>query len=129
MLMPPVHLYLASALRILGKFDAARQHLANAKRLQPDNPFSELWLGELAFAQRQLKLARTHLQNALHLNPRQSEAHALMAQVSLALGDKETAKAHAAAARQPSQYSELSDPLWWDVLKAGVTAPLRAGTR
>ena len=122
----PAHLYLAAALRILGKLDEARQHLEDAKRLQPNNPFSELWLGEIALAQQQLKLARTHLENALRLNPRQSEAHALMAQVAVAFGDKQAAKQHAQAARHASQYSELSDPLWWDVLQAGVTAPLYA---
>ena len=122
----PLHLYLASALRILGKLDEARQHLENAKDLQPNNPFSELWLGEIAFAQRQVELAKTHLENALRLNPKQSEAHALMAQVATRLGDKETAKRHAHAARQPSRHSELSDPLWSDVLRAGVTAPLYA---
>ena len=49
-----------------------------------------------------------------------------MAQVAIALGDKQAAKQHAQAARHASQYSELSDPLWWDVLQAGVTAPLYA---
>ena len=122
----PAHLYLASALRILGKLDEARQHLEHAKRLQPNNPFSELWLGEIALARQQLELARTHLENALHLNPGQSEAHALIAQVAVAFGDKQAAKQHAQAARHASQYSELSDPLWWDVLRAGVTAPLYA---
>ena len=122
----PAHLYLAAAFRILGKLDEARQHLEDAKRLQPNNPFSELWLGEIALAQQQLKLARTHLKNALRLNPRQSEAHALMAQVAVAFGDKQAAKQHAQTARHASQYSELSDPLWWDVLQAGVTAPLYA---
>ena len=122
----PVHLYLASALRILGRLDEARQHLARAKHFQPDNPFSELWLGEIALAKQQMKLARTHLENALRLNPRQSEAHALMAQVAIALGDKQAAKQHAQAARHPSEYNELADPLWWDVLQAGVTAPLYA---
>ena len=120
----PAHLYLASALRISGKLDKARQHLENAKDLKPDNPFSELWLGEIAFAQRQVELAKTHLEEALRLNPDQSEAHALMAQVATVLGDKETAKKHAQAARQPTRHSELSDPLWSDVLQAGVTAPL-----
>ena len=122
----PAHLYLASALRILGRFDEARQHLERAKHFQSDNPFSELWLGEIALAKQQMKLARTHLEKALRLNPGQSEAHALMAQVAIALGDKQAAKQHAQAARQPSQYSELADPLWWDVLQAGVTAPLYA---
>ena len=122
----PAHLYLASALRILGKFDEARQHLERAKHLQPNNPFSELWLGEIALARQQVKLARTHLERALRLNPGQSEAHVLMAQVAIALGDKQLAKKHAEAARNPSQYGELTDPLWWDVLKAGVTAPLYA---
>ena len=122
----PAHLYLAAALRILGRLDEARQHLEHAKRLQPNNPFSELWLGEISLAQQQLKPARTHLESALHLNPRQSESHALMTQVTVALGDKHAAKQHAQAARHASQYSELSDPLWWDVLKAGVTAPLYA---
>ena len=122
----PAHLYLASALRILGKLDDAKHHLERAKELQPNNPFSELWLGEIALAKQQMKLARMHLENALRLNPRQSEAHALMAQVAIALGDKQTAKQHAQAARHPSQYGELVDPLWWDVLQAGVTAPLYA---
>ena len=122
----PAHLYLASALRILGKFDEAQHHLERAKHFQPDNPFSELWLGEIALAKQQMKLARMHLENALRLNPKQSEAHALMAQVAIALGDKQTAKQHAQAARHPSHYSELADPLWWDVLQAGVTASLYA---
>ena len=120
----PAYLYLASALRILGRLDEAQQHLEHAKRLQPNNPFSELWLGEIALLRQQAQLARTHLERALRLNPRQSEAHALMVQVAIALGDKQTAKRHAQAARYPSQYGELSDPLWWDVLRAGVTAPL-----
>ena len=122
----PAHLYLASALRILGKVDEARQHLERARQLQPDNPFSELWLGEIALAKQQIKLARTHLEKALRLNPGQSEAHALMAQVAIALGDTQAAKQHAEVARNPSQYGELIDPLWWEVLKAGVTAPLYA---
>ena len=122
----PAHLYLAAALRILGRLDEAQRHLEHAKRLQPNNPFSELWLGEIALARQQMKLARTHLESALRLNPRQSEAHALMAQVTVTLGDKQAAKQHAQAARHASQYSELSDPLWWDVLKAGVTASLYA---
>ncbi len=122
----PAHLYLAAALRILGRLDEAQQHLEHAKRLQPNNPFSELWLGEIALARQQMKLARTHLESALRLNPSQSEAHALMAQVAVTLGDKEAAKQYARAARHASQYSELSDPLWWDVLKAGVTASLYA---
>ena len=122
----PAHLYLASALRILGRFDEAQQHLVHAKRLQPDNPFSELWLGEIALARQNVELARTHLEQALRLNPGQSEAHALMAQVAIALGNKQAAKQHAQAARAPSQYGDLSDPLWWDVLQAGVTASLYA---
>ena len=123
----PAHLYLASALRILGRFDEAQQHLEQAKHLQPNNPFSELWLGEIALAKQELQLARTHLKKAIQLNPGQSEAHALMAQVAIALGyNTQTAKQHAQAARNPSQYGELIDPLWWDVLKAGVTAPLYA---
>ena len=122
----PAHLYLASALRILGRYNEAEQHLERAKHLQPNNPFSELWLGEIALARQQVKLARTHLERALHLNPEQSEAHALMAQVAIAVGDTPAAKRHAQAARHPSQFSELIDPLWWDVLQAGVTAPLFA---
>ena len=122
----PAHLYLASALRILGRLDEAQHHLERAKQLQPDNPFSELWLGEIALMKQQVKLARTHLEKALRLNPRQSEAHALMAQVAIALGDPQTAKQHAQASRHPSEYGELPDPVWWEVLEAGVTAPLYA---
>lgn len=122
----PAHLYLASALRILGRLDEARYHLERAKELQPNNPFSELWLGEIALSKQQIETARTHLERALQLNPEQSEAHALMAQIAITSGNTEAAKQHAQAARQPSQYSELADPVWWEVLQAGVTAPLYA---
>ncbi len=122
----PAHLYLASALRILGRLDEARHHLERARQLQSDNPFSELWLGEIALTKQQVKLARTHLEKALRLNPGQSEAHALMAQVAVVLGDKPTAKQHAEASRHPSEYGELPDPVWLEVLEAGVTASLYA---
>ena len=122
----PAHLYLASALRILGRLDEACHHLERAKQLQPDNPFSELWLGEIALSRQQIQDARTHLARALRLNPGQSEAHALMAQIAIASGDTHAAQRHAEAARHPSQYGELQDPLWWEVLQAGVTAPLYA---
>ena len=122
----PAHLYLASALRILGRLDEARHHLERAKQLQPNNPFSELWLGEIALSRQQIEDARRHLERALQLNPGQSEAHALMAQVAIASGNTETAKQHAQAARYPSQFGELADPVWWEVLQAGVTAPLYA---
>ncbi len=122
----PAHLYLASALRILGRLDEALHHLERAKQLQPDNPFSELWLGEIALSRQQIENARTHLERALRLNPGQSEAHALMAQIAIASGNTQAAKQHAQAARHPSQYDELADPVWWEVLQAGVTAPLYA---
>ena len=122
----PAHLYLASALRILGRLDEACQHLERAKQLQPDNPFSELWLGEIALSRQQIADARTYLGRALRLNPGQSEAHALMAQIAIASGDTQAAQRHAQAARRPSQYGELADPAWWAVLQAGVTAPLYA---
>ena len=122
----PAHLYLAAALRVLGRLDEAKHHLERAKNLQPDNPFSALWLGEIALARQQIGLAKTHLARALRINPNQREAHALMAQVQLASGETAAAKRHAASARQPSQYNKLRDPLWWEVLRAGVTAPLYA---
>ena len=49
-----------------------------------------------------------------------------MAQIAIVSGNTQAAKQHAQAARHPSQYSELPDPVWWAVLQAGVTAPLYA---
>ena len=109
----PAHLYLASALRALRRFEQAEHHLERAKHLQPDNPLSDLWLGEIALAKQEIKLAEEHLQRALSLNPNQSEAHAILSQVYFALKEHSFAKQHAQAARQPSQYTELADPLWW----------------
>ena len=101
----PAHLYLASALRILGRLDEARHHLERAKKLQPDNPFSELWLGEIALSKQQIEIARTHLERALQLNPGQSEAHALMAQVAIASGNIGNGK----TARSSGP---LPEPIW-----------------
>ena len=109
----PAHLYLASALRTLRRFDEAQHHLERAKHLQPDNPFSDLWLGAIALARQQMEQAEEHLHRALTLNPNQSEAHTLLAQVYFALEEPVFAKQHADAARQPSQHVELADPLWW----------------
>ena len=120
----PALVYHAYALRSLGRFEEAKQCLERAKELDPQNPFAELWLGELALTMKRFEAARDHLHQALILNPEQSEAHAAMAQVALALGEVEVANRHAEIARKPTTHAQMRDPLWWEVLKAGVTTPL-----
>ena len=118
----PAHIYRAAALRSLGHLAQAKTHLETANELDPQNPFGSLWLGELALAAQQFESARNHLQRALKLNPEQSEAHAAMAQVARVLGDMDAATEHARASRKRTKYRQIHDPLWWEVLKLGVTA-------
>ena len=118
----PAYVYHAAALRSLGHFEQAKTHLGTANELDSRNPFASLWLGEIAFAEQQFGAARSHLQQALKLNPEQSEAHATMAQVAMALGETDAAAQHAQASRKRTKYTQMRDPLWWDVLKLGVTA-------
>ena len=118
----PAYVYHAAALRSLGHFEQAKTHLETANELGSRNPFASLWLGEIAFAEQQFGAARSHLQQALKLNPEQSEAHATMAQVAMALGETDAAAQHAQASRKRTKYTQMRDPLWWDVLKLGVTA-------
>ena len=118
----PAHIYRAAALRSLGHLAQAKVHLETANALDPRNPYASLWLGELALATQQFETARSHLQRALKLNPEQSEAHAAMARVARILGETEVATQHAQASRKRTNYTQMHDPLWWDVLKLGVTA-------
>ncbi|RKU19300.1 hypothetical protein C6500_11410 [Candidatus Poribacteria bacterium] len=118
----PAHIYRAAALRSLGHFAQAKVHLETANELDPQNPYASLWLGELALATQQFETARSHLQRALKLNPEQSEAHAAMAQVARILGETDAATQHAQASRKQTKYTQMHDPLWWNVLKLGVTA-------
>lgn len=118
----PAHIYRAAALRSLGHLEQAKTHLETANELDPQNPYASLWLGELALATQQFEVAQSHLQRALKLNPEQSEAHAAMAQVARILGETDTATKHARASRKRTKYTPMHDPLWWDVLKLGVTA-------
>ena len=118
----PAHIYRAAALRSIGHFKQARIHLETANALDPRNPFASLWLGELALATQQFETAQSHLQRALKLNPEQSEAHAALAQIARILGDTEVATEHAHASRKRTKYTQMRDPLWWEVLKLGVTA-------
>ncbi len=90
--------------------------------MDPRNPYTSLWLGELALAAQEFEVAQSHLQRALKLNPEQREAHAALAQVAKILGETEAATEHAHAARKRTKYAQMRDPLWWDVLKLGVTA-------
>lgn len=117
----PAHIYRAAALRSLGHLQQAKTHLETANALDPRNPYASLWLGELALAAQQFETAQSHLQRALKLNPEQSEAHAVMAQVAKILGETEVATQHAQASRKRTNYTQMHDPLWWDVLKLGVT--------
>ncbi len=119
---PPAHIYRAAALRTLGHLEEAKLHLETANELDSRNPYASLWLGELAFAAEQFETARNYLQHALELNPDQSEAHAAMAQVAMVLGETDVATQHAQASRKQTKYTQMQDPLWWDVLKLGVTA-------
>ncbi len=118
----PAHIYRAAALRSLGHITQAKTHLETANELDPQNPYASLWLGELALAVQQFEAAQNHLQRALKLNPEQSEAHAAMAQVTRVLGETDAATEHAHASRKRTRYTQMHDPLWWDVLKLGVTA-------
>ena len=118
----PVHIYRAAALRSLGHLAQAKVHLETANELDPQNPYASLWLGELALATQQFETAQNHLQRALKLNPEQSEAHAAIAQVARILGETDAASEHAQASRKRTKYTQMHDPLWWDVLKLGVTA-------
>ena len=118
----PAYIYRAATLRSLGQLDQTKAHLETANELDPQNPYASLWLGELALTTQQFKTARTHLLRALKLNPEQSEAHAAMAKVARVLGDMETATLHAEASQKRTKYTPMHDPLWWDVLKLGVTA-------
>ena len=118
----PAHIYRAAALRSLGHFTEAKVHLETANELDSQNPYASLWLGELALAAQQFEEAQSHLQRALKLNPEQSEAHAAMAQVMMVLGKTDAATQHAQASRKRTKYTQMRDPLWWDVLKLGVTA-------
>ena len=118
----PAHIYRAAALRSLGHLKQAKVHLETANELDPRNPYASLWLGELALAGQQFEAAQNHLQHALKLNPEQSEAHAALAQVARVLGETDAATEHAHASRKRTHYTEMRDPLWWDVLKLGVTA-------
>ena len=117
----PAYVYRAAALRSLGHLEQAKVHLETAKELDSRNPYASLWLGELALSAQQFEDARSHLQHALKLNPEQSEAHAAMAQVAMVLGDTDVASEHAQASRKRTKYTQMRDPLWWDVLKLGVT--------
>ncbi len=101
--------------------EEAKAHFRRAAEIAPQNPYSQLELGQIALAEKQFETARDHLERALLLNPNQSEAHAALAQVSLVLGDKASAKAHMAAARNETEYRELHDPLAEKVKDAGVT--------
>ena len=118
----PAYIYRAATLRSLGHIEPAKVHLETANALDPQNPFGSLWLGELALATQQFEVAQNHLRHALKLNPEQSEAHAAMAQVARILGETDAATEHAKASRKRTKYTQMHDPLWWDVLKLGVTA-------
>jgi len=117
----PAHIHYANALRNLGRLEEAQRHFKRALELDPQNPFAELRLGQHALSAKRFETARDHLQRALTLNPEQSEVHAALAQVCLALGDGEVANQHARAARRRTKYNEMSDPLFAEVERAGVS--------
>ena len=117
----PAHIHYANALRNIGEVKVAQQHFERALKLAPQNPYTELRLGQLALSAKQFKTARGHLQRALALNPKQSEVHAALAQVYLALGEKDAATRHAQAAQIPTKYNAMPDPLYKEVEKAGVS--------
>jgi tetratricopeptide (TPR) repeat protein len=117
----PAHLYCAYGQRHLGRLDEAKQHFKRVADLAPQNPFAQLRLGELALSAGKFQTARDHLQRALTLNPEQSEVHAALAQLYLMLDNQVEAQRHAQAARRPTKYEPMDDPLWAQVQMAGMT--------
>ena len=122
----PARLYYARALRSVGLFSQAEKQLRRANQLAPKNPFSTLWLGQICLHTNRAEQAKKYLQQALSLNPGQSEAHATMAQVEMRLGNSKAANTHIKSAQKPTEYKELRDPLWWELVDVGITNRLFA---
>lgn len=119
----PAHVRYAETLTLLGRFEAAGRHYQRAVELDPRNPYSALRQGERALAEKRFERARDHLRRALALNPGQREAHAALAKVYMALGDREAAGRHARETQKPAPRIATRDPLWAVVQWAGATRP------
>lgn len=108
----PAMIFYGDALTSLGRSDEARAQFERVTKLAPTFPSAWQRLGELALGAGRLDEARGHLQRALSLNPDQSEAHSALAKVYMILRDESAARRHAEAARRPSNFPPIEDPLW-----------------
>jgi hypothetical protein len=80
-----------------GHARAALPHLQRAIELRPDQAAYHAWLGSVLFRLRgpaALPEARDRLEHALALDPDSSDAHVLLAELLLALGERENARVH-----------------------------------
>jgi tetratricopeptide (TPR) repeat protein len=107
---PPAHLHYARTLVNLGRFDEAREHFEQARRLEPQSSAAYLVLGQLALSDGSLEAAREHLARALQFDPGDGRAHLAMAQVAMALGDREAADRHSQLSRRFLQNVPIEDP-------------------
>ena len=118
---PPAYIYCAYAHRNLGRHDEARHYFERALKLDSNNFFALLGLGQLALAEGNFEVARQILQKALALDPKRGELHAALAQVALALSQDQAAAKHAQAARRYIKTRNMPDPLWQRAEQVGAT--------
>ncbi len=102
----------------IGQFDAARQAIRRAQRLDPLNPSAYRNAGVIEYSARNFDAALAPLQSALRLNPKISGVYPLLGDMKLLTGD---------AASALENYRKI--PRGFDRLKGLAIAETRLGKR
>lgn len=118
----------AKVLVLTGRSDEALPYYERASTLDRASPVAETGLGMIHLARCDFEPARRHLEEALARDGRHVEAHAALAQVSLALGLDKKAQRHAELSRAlPPSRQERDAIATPNLPPAGARARTRHG--
>jgi tetratricopeptide (TPR) repeat protein len=106
----PAHVHYGRALVDLGRIAEAREHFERATRIDRQNAHAWSGLGRCEMADENYASARKHLERAVTVAPWLGEAHHLLAQTYLALGEDELAASHSETARTLPKKTAMNDP-------------------
>jgi len=123
---PPLHVWLAEVLDMLGESDAAWESYKEAARLAPNNPWMRLSLGRAALDRNRLEIARTELLAADAIAPDTGMTLSLLSKLFYRLGDEATARKYGERAGDHMNKILVDDPILRRVMEEGVSMAMFA---
>lgn len=120
----PAHVRLGDTFARAGRLSEASEAYQTAIGLDGALGLAHRGLGQVLLRLNEVEAASRELEQAVELTPADAAAFTALAQAYMRMGDRQRAAEAAAASRGKQAVHALSDPVWLEVVAAGISSSI-----